>query len=270
MSNLVKRALFGGIFIAVFIGALYLGNFVAGTFFGLVAVIGSFEIERMIRRGGRINVSMVIAPSFLAGSIANQSVFLGQDYNDLSRIIILLGVVVYGALIFQLFANKTNLFEGKWLTPIFGQLYVWLPFGAMFFFVQKFNPMLLLGILIVIWANDTFAYLIGKQIGKTKLFERISPNKTWEGSIGGAFVALIIAVLVNPIFFEELGKIDWFFVGLISIIFGAIGDLLESMYKRYYGVKDSGNVIPGHGGVLDRFDALMGAVPFVMTYLYFV
>ena len=130
--------------------------------------------------------------------------------------------------------------------------------------------MLLLGILIVIWANDTFAYLIGKQVGKTKLFERISPNKTWEGSIGGAFVALIIAVLVNPIFFEELGKIDWFFVGLISIIFGAIGDLLESMYKRYYGVKDSGNVIPGHGGMLDRFDALMGAVPFVMTYLYFV
>jgi phosphatidate cytidylyltransferase len=124
----------------------------------------------------------------------------------------------------------------------------------------------MLGFLLILWLNDTGAYLIGSWIGKHKLFERISPKKTWEGSMGGAFMALLtswgMALLVKGIPLWQ-----WISIGLIIVIFGTLGDLVESMLKRSLGIKDSGTILPGHGGILDRFDALLLAVPFVFVFL---
>ncbi|MGB0931093.1 MAG: phosphatidate cytidylyltransferase, partial [Chitinophagales bacterium] len=111
------------------------------------------------------------------------------------------------------------------------------------------------------------AYLVGRLIGKTALFPRISPNKTWEGSIGGAVGGLIIAAALPYVFPTDFGANVWYCVAVVAILFGSLGDLVESMFKRSLGVKDSGNLLPGHGGILDRFDALFFAIPFIYAVI---
>jgi phosphatidate cytidylyltransferase len=129
-----------------------------------------------------------------------------------------------------------------------------------------FTPYVVAGVLFLTWTNDTFAYLIGSKIGKTPLFPRISPKKTWEGTMGGAIVCLIVAGILGQ-FFKALPLMDWLVVGGLVGVFGTIGDLFESLLKRSVGVKDSGTIMPGHGGFLDRFDAFIFAIPFVYVYL---
>jgi phosphatidate cytidylyltransferase len=130
----------------------------------------------------------------------------------------------------------------------------------------SFSPNTVGGTLFLTWANDTFAYLIGSKIGKTPLLPRISPKKTWEGTIGGAVMCMLTGVVISY-FFKDLTLVNWMIVGGIVAIFGTLGDLIESMLKRSVGVKDSGSFMPGHGGFLDRFDAFIFAVPFVYLYL---
>jgi phosphatidate cytidylyltransferase len=134
------------------------------------------------------------------------------------------------------------------------------------FSANGFTPNIVAGTLFLTWANDTFAYLIGSKIGKTPLLPRISPRKTWEGTIGGALMCMLTGVAISYAF-TELTLINWMIVGGIVAIFGTLGDLIESMLKRSVGVKDSGSFMPGHGGFLDRFDAFIFAVPFVYLYL---
>jgi phosphatidate cytidylyltransferase len=130
----------------------------------------------------------------------------------------------------------------------------------------NFTPNIVAGTLFLIWANDTFAYIIGSKIGKTPLLPRISPKKTWEGTIGGAVMCMLTGVVISYVF-KELTLMNWMAVGGIVAVFGTLGDLIESMLKRSVGVKDSGSFMPGHGGFLDRFDAFIFAVPFVYLYL---
>lgn len=131
------------------------------------------------------------------------------------------------------------------------------------------GPNMVLLVFVLLWANDTFAYLTGRLLGKHKLFERISPGKTVEGSIGG-----LVFTLVGIMVFSQ--SVDWLplgnavGLGLIAVVFGTLGDLCESMLKRQAGVKDSGKLIPGHGGILDRFDSVLFAVPFVYVFLFLV
>lgn len=131
----------------------------------------------------------------------------------------------------------------------------------------EFAPVRLIAILLLIWATDTFAYLVGRKIGKTPLFTRVSPNKTWEGIIGGAIASLILAFLLAQ-YFHEFALWKWMIVGILAIVFGTQGDLIESLLKRTVNIKDSGNVLPGHGGFLDRFDALLFSIPFIYSFLY--
>jgi phosphatidate cytidylyltransferase len=131
---------------------------------------------------------------------------------------------------------------------------------------SDYNPHILLGMIFMIWANDTGAYLIGSKFGKHKLFERISPGKTWEGSFGGAFFAVLIAFIIS-IYFKDIELMDWMIISSIVIVFGTLGDLVKSLLKRSIGVKDSGTILPGHGGILDRFDSIIMASPFVLLYI---
>lgn len=127
----------------------------------------------------------------------------------------------------------------------------------------------ILGVFILIWTNDSFAYIVGSNIGKHKLLERISPNKTIEGFLGGMLAAFGMSYLLSN-FFNSHPFSQWFFIALIVSTFGVLGDLIESMFKRQAGVKDSGDFIPGHGGFLDRLDSVIFAAPFIFIYLQFV
>ena len=135
-----------------------------------------------------------------------------------------------------------------------------------------FNPKIIISIFILIWANDTFAFVVGKSFGKRKLFERISPKKTIEGFIGGLLFALLFSVLISKYFIDQ-AMLRWLAISFILSIFGTIGDLVESKFKRIAEVKDSGKIMPGHGGILDRLDSIIFAAPFVFLFyqiMYYV
>jgi len=127
--------------------------------------------------------------------------------------------------------------------------------------ISRYAPHRVFGLLWLIWTNDTMAYLIGSRMGRTKLFERISPKKTWEGTIGGGIFAIAMAWLLS-LYISDYSQAEWLALGIVAAVFGTLGDLIESMLKRSLGVKDSGALLPGHGGLLDRFDAFLFALPF--------
>ncbi|TYB75752.1 phosphatidate cytidylyltransferase [Bizionia myxarmorum] len=129
-----------------------------------------------------------------------------------------------------------------------------------------YNPLILLGSFILVWVNDTFAFLVGKNFGKQKLFEKISPKKTVEGFIGGLFFSSVASYFI-AIFTETLNFNNWLIIAIIISVFGTLGDLIESKFKRQAGVKDSGVIMPGHGGLLDRLDSIIFAAPFVHLFL---
>lgn len=129
-----------------------------------------------------------------------------------------------------------------------------------------YYPYVVLGYFFILWSNDSGAYFAGKYLGKRPLFLRLSPKKTWEGSVGGAICALSVAFLL-PGFFSTLNRTDWLIIAVIIIVTGTFGDLIKSLMKRSLNVKDSGTILPGHGGILDRFDSLLGSAPFVFCYL---
>jgi len=150
--------------------------------------------------------------------------------------------------------------------------YISIPFTLLTqipFINSNYHPKIIIGFFILIWINDSFAYLVGSTLGRTKLYEKISPNKTVEGAIGGLLAAIIAAYFIS-IYFTSLSYLNWTIIALITVIFGVLGDLMESKFKREAGVKDSGNLIPGHGGFLDRLDSVIFAAPFVYVYLHII
>jgi len=172
-----------------------------------------------------------------------------------------------------LFAKKEEVIShlGKIFLTI---IYIVVPFTLMVqipFLNTEYSYVntIILGVFILIWTNDTFAFLIGKNFGKHKLLERISPNKTIEGFIGGMVFTFIASLILTRVF-SSLSLDKWIVIAGIVSVFGVLGDLIESMFKRQAGVKDSSNFIPGHGGFLDRFDSVIFAAPFIFIYLQLV
>jgi len=151
-----------------------------------------------------------------------------------------------------------------------GLFYVAVPFSllnlAVFSVDQTYHYEILIGCLLILWACDTGAYFAGTKFGKTKLFERVSPKKSWEGFLGGAFAALAVAYGVSR-YFSVLDGWKWMVIAAIIIIAGTYGDLIESLFKRSIEIKDSGNGLPGHGGFMDRFDGLLLSAPFITAFL---
>lgn len=176
----------------------------------------------------------------------------------------------------ELYLNRANsLFN--WAFSMLSQLYIALPFALLNTLYYQIghnsiitlNPILPLTVFIFLWVSDTGAYCIGSLFGKHRLFERISPKKSWEGSIGGGIFA-IFAALIFAHYFDFMNMLQWIGLAIVVIVFGTWGDLTESLLKRKLGIKDSGNVLPGHGGLLDRFDSSLMAIPAAVCYLYFI
>lgn len=181
-------------------------------------------------------------------------------------------------LISELYTKSANA-VADWAYTMLGQLYIALPLALINILafpvqdIQYYDMYLPLSVFILLWCNDAGAYCVGSLIGKHKLFPRISPGKTWEGSIGGGIIALIgagiIGYLVNSGEEAHLLNIwQWFGLAVVVVVFGTWGDLVESLFKRTIGVKDSGNILPGHGGMMDRFDSSLMAIPAAVIYLY--
>lgn len=177
--------------------------------------------------------------------------------------------VAAGAFFIKLY-NKSDLKPFTSIAYTFlGIVYVAIPFSLLHVcvFIKGFYSYeIMLGLLFIIWASDTGAYFAGTKFGKTKLFERVSPKKSWEGSIGGTAAALLMALGI-AYFYQDLHIYEWLILAGITVVTATYGDLVESLFKRSIAIKDSGSIIPGHGGFLDRFDGLLLAVPFILAYL---
>ena len=264
------RAITGLIFIIVLVAATVLNAYVFAIFFSLLGVFAArefFLISTTAQSKPLIGLGLLTAGVW---AVLSSAYFLGLiEWKMLA-----VGIPFISLLfIASLYLKRTHPFADLALT-LLGIWYGTIPF--LFFiglgFIQgdgTFNPYIPMGFLIILWSNDTGAYLAGRAFGKTKLFERISPNKTWEGFFGGMALAVLIALNLQQ-YFGSLDKVQWSCVAIVIAVFGTLGDLVESLLKRSLGIKDSGTLLPGHGGILDRFDGLLIAAPLVYLLLMFL
>lgn len=265
IKGLVKRAITGAIFLIILVGSILYSPYTFTGIFFVVLVLANAEINRMISLP-------TVRPNILLSSILTKLTYLLPvgamlglfDY----KWIMLLLVIILLIPIMELYRNRPNPMVNI-AYSLLPAIYLALPLTLLVSLAwhgESFNPYPVLGMFIVIWVSDTGAYLFGTLFGKHKLFERISPKKTWEGSIGGGVAAILTATFILYRFIPLLSQWEWFMVSVLIVIFGTLGDLMESLLKRSVGVKDSGNLMPGHGGILDRFDSALTAS--VVFWLY--
>lgn len=268
MNNLTTRSLTAVFFVIVMVGSVLLGQNVFSVLLFIITILSLNEFVTIVSNE---KAEPALWPTLISGGITY--IVLASNAMGLVEAKGLFIIIPFIFLLFvtELWRNKKSPFVNIAIS-LAGIIYIALPFGLMMYF---FDPLTLsgpihygivLGFLLILWLNDTGAYFVGSLIGKHKLFERISPGKTWEGSLGGALFALLTAWGLSFVFMQ-LDSLQWMILSLIIVITGTIGDLVESMLKRSLGIKDSGNILPGHGGMLDRFDAVLLSAPFVFVYL---
>ena len=277
MKNLTVRALSGAILAVVVIGATLLSQWSFGALLLVLLVGGMSEFYTLSTRQEQ-------RPQRLIGLVAGVVLFV-LNFAFVSDDIEILGsanaaftcglafvlLVVPLMFVCELYRKEGNPAAGVGVT-LAGVLYVALPFSLMCYIPivgsQAWNPWVMIAYIAIIWSNDVFAYLVGMSIGRHPLFERLSPKKSWEGFFGGLAGAVVAGIVAARLLDESMWA--WAGLALIASVTGVLGDLVESMFKRAAGVKDSGSIIPGHGGWLDRFDALILSAPFVFVYMLFV
>lgn len=266
MSNLIQRSLTGILFLAIVIGAI-LWNFYSVLFlFAGVALLAYHEYHALARKLGyspQYYLVLITAAFFFV------SIWLIKYYQADVAILTLIFPWLVAIPIAEMYRKKKRPMANMAIS-LFGFLYTVVPFGLVIAMSQtdsgNYSGKLILAFFILIWTSDTLAYVWGMLLGRHKLFERISPKKTWEGWIGGAIFTMTAGYLMGSMHFVPGGN-HWIVIGLIVAIAGVYGDLAESLIKRHAEVKDSGQILPGHGGILDRFDAVLLAAPLVFAYL---
>ena len=282
MNNLIVRAISGAVFAFLIIGSIIFDDLAATGVLSVVMLIGLIEFYSLFKNHTTIDIDWRI------GTTAGLLIFgiaVSSLYDQLpSYLLWLVLPIIFLMLLTELWRKKKNpIINGALL--ITGLIYIVLPFFLLIYInyldqflavtndIDTFQFPLIAGMFLMIWANDTFAYLTGRLFGKTKLIERISPNKTWEGTIGGIIftigVGCLFAFAINT---PNYSPLFWIVSALIIAPCAILGDLLESLLKRSLNIKDSGNIMPGHGGILDRFDAALFTIPFFVAwtsiYLY--
>ncbi|WP_308260023.1 phosphatidate cytidylyltransferase [Prevotella sp.] len=280
MKNLITRSITGVIFVTAIVvcfmrpeAMILLFAFVTGLtvweYTGIVNGIENVCVNRFLATVAAVYFFLGMA-GFCAG-IVPSAVFIPY-----------LLTVVY-MFIAELYTKAPNPIN-NWAYTMLSQMYIALPFAMVNVLAFRgvgngvvYNYLAPLSIFVFLWTNDTGAYLSGSLFGKHKLFPRVSPGKSWEGSIGGGLLVLLVAALVgmyqNSDMHETATELiltvpQWMGLGLVVVLFGTWGDLVESLFKRTIGIKDSGNILPGHGGMLDRFDSSLMAFPAAVIYLY--
>jgi phosphatidate cytidylyltransferase len=264
------RAITGFFFIVVMLASVLLGHYTFSIFYLILSMLCLREFYSLVKQSG-------VAPEQFTGILNGMLVYLiialiSFDAGFTKLLFVLIPCLT-AVFVQELFKKSAAPFTNIAYT-FMGIMFIVLPFS--FFHAMAyvnvyagFNFHFPLAFLLMLWANDTGAYLVGVKFGRTKLFERHSPKKTWEGFIGGVLIAAGVALIISH-YYTELGWQQWVIMALIISFFGTTGDLIESMFKRSINVKDSGGILPGHGGLLDRFDGLFLAAPIVYTYLYLI
>jgi len=268
VNNLATRSLTAVFFVIAMVGSALLGQTVFSVLLLIIAILSLNEFVSIISND---KVQPSLWPVLVVGGLT-YGIFAAHAMGLIEAKGLLFVIpFIFILFIIELWRNKTNPFANIAIS-LAGITYISLPLGLLMYF---FDPLVLsgpyhygivLGYLLILWLNDTGAYFVGSLIGRHKLFERISPGKTWEGSAGGALFALLTAWGLSFVY-HQLGMMQWLILSVIIVITGTLGDLVESMLKRSLGIKDSGNILPGHGGMLDRFDAVLLSAPFVFVYL---
>ena len=273
-NNFIQRAVTGVLFVTVLVGCILYNPFSFGILFTIISALSVHEFARLINQNGEISLNKTITSLGGAYLFLALMSFCTQQSVGARVFLPYLALLLY-LMITELYLKKKNP-TGNWAYSMLSQLYVALPFALLNVLAFQnspetgsvtYNPILPLSIFVFIWLSDTGAYCVGSLIGKHRLFERISPKKSWEGSIGGGAFS-IASSLAFAHFFPFMSWWQWAGLATVVVIFGTWGDLTESLMKRQLGIKDSGNILPGHGGMLDRFDSALMAIPAAVVYLY--
>ncbi len=267
MKELVLRITTGLVFLIIVIGAILLNPYTLASLFYVVGVLGMLEYYSLVKIGGH-------HPQGTLGVITGTALYVTIELVKLKvagTAIVSLSIPFFMAIfVYELYRKRPEPFTNIAHT-IVGIIYIMAPLALLNVFtfeeiIVEYKPGVILGFFVLLWLNDTGAFVFGKLFGRTKLFPRISPNKTWEGTIGGGLATMTGAVIISS-YTNEISIINWLVLGLIIVVAASFGDLVESLLKRSLKVKDSSNLLPGHGGILDRFDGVLLASPIAFTYL---
>lgn len=279
-SNLIIRSITGIIFVAVLVAGIILSPYSLLILFTAITALTVWEFTTIANRKMNLQVNRFITTAsaaylFIAVWMFNTNIMGAEVF------IPYLISIMY-LLISELYFDRANSIS-NWAMALMAQLYIALPFASFNTLCFITTPAGItyyywyaLSVFIFLWASDSGAYIFGSCLGKHRLFERISPKKSWEGSIGGGITAIVASqVIAYFIPFAEnltpvVSHLLWAGLALVVVIFGTWGDLVESLFKRKVDIKDSGNILPGHGGMLDRFDSSLLAIPAAVIYVYTV
>ena len=290
MKNFIIRTITGVIFVAAIV-ASFLRPEAMVLLFSIVTGMTIWEFTGLVNEREHVTVNRFICTVAGVYFFYAMTYFCSDLYAGVAKSVVFIPymVTVIYLLIAELYLKQEDPVQ-DWAYTMLSQMYIALPFSLLNVLaftanssgMVVFNTLLPLSVFIFLWVNDTGAYCVGSLLGRHKLFPRISPGKSWEGSIGGAVFVLAVAYGIgwldnmeiadanhtSSIFAGMLSIPEWLGLGLVVVIFGTWGDLVESLFKRTLGIKDSGSILPGHGGMLDRFDSSLLAIPAAVVYLY--
>jgi len=279
MKNFIVRTITGIIFVAAIV-ASFLRPEAMVLLFSIVTGLTVWEFTGLVNTNANVNVNVNRFISTAAGVyfFYAMTYFCSDLYGGSAKSVVFIPylVTIIYLLVAELYLKQEDPIA-DWAYTMLSQMYIALPFSLLNVLAftatpqgtVNFNTLLPLSVFVFLWINDTGAYCTGSLIGRHKLFPRISPAKSWEGSIGGAVFVLAAAWAISYwLDGVMLTTIEWLGLGLVVVVFGTWGDLVESLFKRTLGIKDSGNILPGHGGMLDRFDSALLAIPAAVVYLY--
>ena len=266
MKNLVLRTATGVAFVAVMVGGILHSALSLWALFLCVTVLTVWEFTGLVNAHAGVQVNRVVTTAAAAFLYVGISALQTPDAPHARLLVVPWLLSVVWLMAEELYLQRDNPL-GNWAFAMLAQVYVALPFALL---PLVGDATIVLAVFLFLWCSDTGAYCTGSLIGRHKLFPRISPGKTWEGSIGGGVVAIAASQLMAYITDSALTPLTWAAMALVVVVAGTLGDLVESLFKRRLGVKDSGNILPGHGGMLDRFDSSLLAIPAVWAFLSLV
>ena len=288
MNETLKRAISGAIYIILLLASILYSTESFFILFGIFLVIAIYEFCNLVQIpklfpiifGTTLYTTVTLVSHYnqittdTINKIFNTDIEISINIKQLNIVLLVITLVVsIKSILFLFYDSIQKISTSSKYLYLLG--YIILPFifiTKISFGINDYNPKIIIGLFILIWTNDTFAYIVGKSIGKTKLFEKISPKKTFEGFFGGIIFAVLAGYLISKYYikanqeFSDRSILIWTSIAVIVGIAGTIGDLIESKFKRIAGVKDSGTIMPGHGGVLDRLDSVIFVAPIIFLF----
>jgi len=264
------RILTGIVFVSVLLGSILYNEYSFAIVLGIIQVLALTEFYGLIEKHTQTKISKYL--NIVGGTLLFAGSFIFFSGID-SSLIILVPYAIYLLTLFisELYLKRSNPLQSL-AYSVLGQLYIAVPYSLLSYIAFNYEPdgsyhfAYILALFLFIWANDSFAYVFGVTLGKHRMFERISPKKSWEGFAGGAICTVIVSAIFAH-YFTALSLYGWMGLAAVVVVSGTLGDLVESLFKRTLDVKDSGKLLPGHGGILDRFDSMIFAIPSLFVYL---